>query len=409
MTKKQRDLPLIKKIFDENIPNLEDYWDIEFPLLDINWNQIDTIYYFENLWDYFMDYLTSANSIAKDNLKSFPDYLQKKTYYEIHYDTSTEDNAWREVLIKAEDRYQSDPNPLGIYYYGCKLCDLVFEIRINDNEYRIRYEDLVNHIKNLIENNKERFEKMDFSEDWLDSEIDIKRLKKLVKEAEDLYRKVPWILVEKESFELPTEKWDMVIPENSPLNYEVETAFYSSCHVKSNHFYIIFVWKWWSIDWYQNKYMRIAYNLVANRGDQVIVIENPWISRDDPELYFDSAMKYVKDRIDKMDMDAVLRFHVMWFSAWGHFVWRFAYKYPEIQNILLVNPVLRVDFEKLKKWMLEFKWDITIVQGNKDTDFGFNPLLDQIPNAKVEVLEWVDHQFTWEDWVEKFVDLYKKL
>ena len=99
----------------------------------------------------------------------------------------------------------------------------------------------------------------------------------------------------------------------------------------------------------------------------------------------------------------------MWFSAWGHFVGRFAYKYPEIQNILLVNPVLRVDFEKLKKWMLEFKWDITIVQGNKDTDFWFNPLLDQIPNAKVEVLEWVDHQFTWEDWVETFVDLYKKL
>jgi len=110
-----------------------------------------------------------------------------------------------------------------------------------------------------------------------------------------------------------------------------------------------------------------------------------------------------------MDMDANPKLHVMWFSAWGHFVWRFAYKYPEIQNILLVNPVLRVDFEKLKKWMLEFKWDITIVQGNKDTDFEFNPLLDQIPNAKVEVLEWVDHQFTWEDWVEKFVDLYEKL
>lgn len=403
MIKKQKSLPLVTKIFDENIPNLDDYWDVEFPVFDINWKQIDTIYYFENLWDYFMDYIWAANSIAKDNAKSFWDYLQKKTYYEIHYDTFAEDNAGREVLIKAEDRYQSDPNPLWIYYYGCKLCDLIFEIRINDNEYRIKYEDLVNHISNIIRNNKDTFKKMKISEDWFDCKINIKKLDKLVKEAESLYWIVPGIWVKIESFELPIDKWDIEIPKNSPLNYEIEAAYYYSKHCYANHFYVIFVGKWWSVDGYQNKYKRMAYNIVANYNAQAIIIENPWISRDNPKLYFNSAMGYIKNKIQELDMDANPKIHIMWFSAGWHFVGRFAHKYPEIKEIVLVNPVLRVDFEKLKKSLNSFEWKITIVQWNKDTDYPFNPLLSQIPNAKVEVLDWVDHQFSNEWWLEKFV------
>ena len=147
----------------------------------------------------------------------------------------------------------------------------------------------------------------------------------------------------------------------------------------------------------------MAYNIVANYNAQAIIIENPWISRDNPELYFDSAMSYINKKIQELDMDANPKIHIMWFSAWWHFVGRFAYKYPEIKEIVLVNPVLRVDFEKLKKSLNSFEWKITIVQWNKDTDYPFNPLLSQIPNAKVEVLDWVDHQFSNEWWLEKFV------
>ena len=193
---------------------------------------------------------------------------------------------------------------------------------------------------------------------------------------------------EKLYFELPTDKWDMKIPENSPLNYEVETDFYK---------------------WNTNKavIITIANNLVTNHWTNVFVVENPWISRDNPELFFDCAMIFIKDKMKEFwydDFDLA----VIWFSAWWHFTWRFSYKHPEIKEILLINPVLRVDFEKLKKSLNSFENKITIVQWNKDTDYPFNPLLTQIPKARVVVLDWVDHQFSNEWGLDLFISLPEK-
>ena len=76
---------------------------------------------------------------------------------------------------------------------------------------------------------------------------------------------------EKLYFELPTEKWDMEIPENSPLNYEVETDFYKW---NTNNAVIIIVGKWWTTQWYKDKYVTIANNLVINYWVNVFVVEN---------------------------------------------------------------------------------------------------------------------------------------
>ena len=205
-------------------------------------------------------------------------------------------------------------------------------------------------------------------------------------------------------FELPTDTEWMEIPENSPLNYEVAVDVYKW---NINKAVIIIVWKWWTTEWYQNKYITIANNLVFNYWVSVFVVENPWISRDDPEKFFDCAINFVTEKMNEFwfndfDIDCI------WFSAWWHFVWRFAYKYSNIKQILLINPVLRVDFEKLKKALNSFSWKIIIIQWNKDTDYPFNPLLEQIARAKVEVLEWVDHQFTSEWWLDLFIWLPEK-
>lgn len=205
-------------------------------------------------------------------------------------------------------------------------------------------------------------------------------------------------------FELPTDTEWMEIPKNSPLNYEVAVDVYKW---NINKAVIIIVWKWWTTEWYQNKYITIANNLVFNYWACVFVVENPWISRDDPEKFFDCAIKFVSEKMNEFwfanfDIDCI------WFSAWWHFVWRFAYKYSNIKQLLLINPVLRVDFEKLKLALLSFKWLITIVQWKKDTDYQFNPLLSQITNAKVKVLEWVDHQFTNKWWLDLFISLPEK-
>lgn len=205
-------------------------------------------------------------------------------------------------------------------------------------------------------------------------------------------------------FKLPTDKWDLEIPKNSPTNYEVEADFYKG---REKIVVMIIVWKWGTTQWYQNKYETIANNLVKDHWVNVFVIENPWISRDNPELFFDCAMKFVKKKVK----DCRYRRHkiyAVWFSAWGHFVGRFAYKYPEIKKILLINPVLRVDFEKLKKSLNTFKWKITIVQWDKDTDYPFNPLLIQVRRAHVMELEWVNHQFSNEWGLETFIEIPEK-
>ena len=205
--------------------------------------------------------------------------------------------------------------------------------------------------------------------------------------------------MEKLYFELPTDKWDLEIPENSPLNYEVEVAVRKW---KSNKAVVIIVWKWWSVDWYMNKYWEITSRLSEKYWVNTFVVENPWISWDDPELFFDCAMNFVTEEMNELWFSD-FNIDCIWFSAWWHFVWRFAYKYSNIKQMLLINPVLRVDFEKLKKALNSFNWKITIIQWNKDVDYVFNPLLKQIPKARVVVLDWVDHQFTNNGWLQMFI------
>jgi len=205
-------------------------------------------------------------------------------------------------------------------------------------------------------------------------------------------------------FELPTDTEWMEIPKNSPLNYEVAVDVYKW---NINKAVIIIVWKWWTTEWYQNKYITIANNLVFNYWASVFVVENPWISRDDPEKFFDCAIKFVSEKMNEFwfanfDIDCI------WFSAWWHFVWKFAYKYSNIKQILLINPVLRVDFEKLKNALNSFNWKITIIQWEKDVDYVFSPLLKQIPKARVVVLNWVDHQFTNKWGLDLFIWLPEK-
>ncbi len=209
---------------------------------------------------------------------------------------------------------------------------------------------------------------------------------------------------EKLYFELPTDKGDLVIPEYSPINYEVEVDVYQW---NINEAVVIIVGKWWTTTWYLNKYVSIATNLVDTYWVNVFVVGNPWISWDDPELFMDCAIKFIEDKMcDFWFQNFGMK--IMWFSAWWHFTWRFAYKYPEIHAILLINPVLRQNFEELKEGLNSFEDKITIVQWNKDVDFPFNSLLSQISKAKLVVLDGVDHQFTHEWGLDLFISLPEK-
>ena len=207
------------------------------------------------------------------------------------------------------------------------------------------------------------------------------------------------------TFELPTEKDENVkLSEFSPVNYEVEVSVRQWTKKEA---VVIIVWKWWTVQGYMNKYGTITNNIAEKHSVNVFVVENPWISWDNPELFFDCAIKFVDKKMHEFWFDDYY-ISAMWFSAWWHFLWRFAYKYPVIKQILLVNPVLRVNFTKLKDALNEFTWKIRIIQWDKDVDFFYNPLLKQIPRAKVYTLDWVDHQFSNEWWLEMFIWLPDK-
>ena len=96
------------------------------------------------------------------------------------------------------------------------------------------------------------------------------------------------------AFELPTDTTWMEIPEFSPHAYEVEVAEYKGT---TNKVVMIIVWKWGTTSGYQNKYTTIASNLAEKYWAQVFVVENPWISRDDPKLFVECVKNRWKNLV----------------------------------------------------------------------------------------------------------------
>ena len=205
------------------------------------------------------------------------------------------------------------------------------------------------------------------------------------------------------SFELPTDTTWMEIPEFSPHAYEVEVAEYKGT---TNKVVMIIVWKWGTTSGYQNKYITIASNLAEKYGVSVFVVENPWISRDDPKLFVECAMGFVEEQMKKSGFDD-WEIYGMGHSAGAHFWGRFAHLYPNVSKLLLINPVVSVNFTKLKKELQTYQGELFLIQWSKDHDFFYNPLLDPIKTDKKQViiLEWVNHEFSNEGGFELFLSL----
>lgn len=205
------------------------------------------------------------------------------------------------------------------------------------------------------------------------------------------------------SFELPTDTTWMEIPEFSPHAYEVEVAEYKGT---TNKVVMIIVWKWGTTSGYQNKYITIASNLAEKYGVSVFVVENPWISRDDPRLFVECAMGFVEEQMKKSGFDD-WEIYGMGHSAGAHFWGRFAHLYPNVSKLLLINPVVSVNFTKLKKELQTYQGELFLIQWSKDHDFFYNPLLDPIKTDKKQViiLEWVNHEFSNEGGFELFLSL----
>ena len=182
MTKKNE--KLVKKIFKEKI-DFSDGLTADCGIFDIYWNFVDVVYFWENIWDYFLDYLKMANSIIEENLKVSKDYMKKKIYYEIDHDEDWDDSS-HYILIKCEDWIFPPPS----LHYDVErkpISDLIFHIVLWQGEwateYFIRFEDLVMNIENIIKKNWEKYNES---------------LKKEWEETLKLYKKEWWEMEDKE-------------------------------------------------------------------------------------------------------------------------------------------------------------------------------------------------------------------
>jgi len=164
--------------------------------------------------------------------------------------------------------------------------------------------------------------------------------------------------------------------------------------------FVLFVWLDWTTEWYMSKNHRMGWKIVTKYWYPVAIVENPKCSWDYSEEYFDKAINLINEKF------WCSKLYIMWYSAWGNFVWRYAYKYSEIKWILLVNPVLRVNNTKLIKWLNEFNWEWTILMWDKDPDFFYFPLLEKLNNnIDLIKLPWVGHQFDYEWGLEDYEEL----
>ena len=72
-------------------------------------------------------------------------------------------------------------------------------------------------------------------------------------------------------------------------------------------------------------------------------------------------MGFVEEQMKKSGFDDS-EIYGMGHSAGAHFWGRFAYLYPNVSKLLLINPVVSVNFTKLKKELQAYQGELFLIQ-----------------------------------------------
>ena len=151
-----------------------------------------------------------------------------------------------------------------------------------------------------------------------------------------------------------------------------------------------------SIYGYKNKYLQIATTLHNKYGVSVVVASNPF-SFENP---LDQAMEVINEYIPKVE-----EIYYMGHSLGALIGGCYAYKYPKIKRLLMVNSLLHVNFHKLKNGLDNFQGESVLISGEKDQSHVYIRMMDKIqnPNFKYIVIPNADHNFSAS--VEVFITL----
>ena len=147
-----------------------------------------------------------------------------------------------------------------------------------------------------------------------------------------------------------------------------------------------------SVDGYENKYVRIADSVQEKHGAAVIRMSNPFIS----SLFWDSNIRQVLEFIEKNAKTIAnhedFELRVMAHSAGAAILAQIAWEYPFISRILLVNPAMKLNPEKIINGLNELDdKDITILVGSNDPSMSETT---KILKGEIIVVDGADHNFS---------------
>ncbi|MCL2115543.1 MAG: hypothetical protein FWH29_04905 [Methanobrevibacter sp.] len=163
----------------------------------------------------------------------------------------------------------------------------------------------------------------------------------------------------------------------------------------NEHFLLIMVGIGGDIFGNNRKYEKIATRFNKDYGYTVIVSSTPPSSYLHSEDSFDEIMKYVNSYATLnsfKNYDIIL----MGNSGGGTLAGWYSYKIAKIKKLLIINPVLMLNFHRMKKGLKEFDGEFAfVIFGQLDSSVKYSPLLENInPKVKIIVLEGIDHEFS---------------
>lgn len=149
-----------------------------------------------------------------------------------------------------------------------------------------------------------------------------------------------------------------------------------------------------SIYGYENKYFRIAKRANSIYGSTVFIFANDERNWYNPKIFFNVIMNYVKENmLNKSD----IKIKLFGYSAGAAFASYCVYEYPEITNVLLVNPPLLDYLELTINHMRLFSGESTLVVGKYDPNYKLGELftLDKYADIfnNVILFDGADHFF----------------
>lgn len=154
-----------------------------------------------------------------------------------------------------------------------------------------------------------------------------------------------------------------------------------------------------SADGFGNKYSRIAEYVQSDYGFPVFIAPTPEDVWEKKEKFFDEVVaRFIQNKTCV---------YLMGVSAGATIALWYAAKYPQIERVLCVNPVLNINLHLTSNGIRNFVGErMTIVFGENDPSAKWAKILPAAPHLQINIVPGADHLFSGK--LDEFIDLPKK-